>query len=152
MTWLLVRMIPVDDSTMPVPAAVPPWKPRIEFTSTTEGSTRAAMAAAVRTFGGATGAAGEGAGALAGGANGGTAAGREVEAAASLGVGLGDPPGKDRVGVARGACCEPPTTAYETATTRTTTASTMATTRSAAPVRRGGWGSGDPGGCQGPPG
>src|SRR5260370_1025161 len=56
MTWLLVRIAPVEVSTMPVPAAVPPWKPRIEFTSTTEGSTAAAIAAAVRALGGEAGA------------------------------------------------------------------------------------------------
>src|SRR5260370_1184243 len=61
MTWLLVRIAPVEVSTMPVPAAVPPWKPRIEFTSTTEGSTAAAIAAAVRALGGEAAACGEGA-------------------------------------------------------------------------------------------
>src|SRR5260370_828056 len=27
MTWLLVRIAPAEVSTMPVPAAVPPWRP-----------------------------------------------------------------------------------------------------------------------------
>ena len=62
---------------MPVPAAVPPWKPRIEFTSTTEGSTRAAIAAAVRTLGEEAGACGEGAAALGAGATGGTTTGAD---------------------------------------------------------------------------
>jgi len=78
------------------------------------------------------------------------AAGAEGEAAASLVAGLGEAAGAGRLDVATGACCEPPTTAYEIATTSTTTASTMATTRRAAPVRRGRWGSGAPGGCHGP--
>ena len=144
MTWLLVRIAPVEVSTMPVPAAVPPWKPRIEFTSTTEGSTSAAIAAAVRTLGEEAGACGEGAVALGAGATGGTTTGAD-------GAALADGAGEGGVDVAMGRCGNPPTTAYDTATTRKTTASTMATTRRAAPVRRGGRGCGIPGGCQAPP-
>src|SRR6266852_5675037 len=89
MTWLLVRITTVEDSTMPVPAAVPPWKPRIEFTSTTEGSTRAAIAAAVRTFDAGSGAGVDGAVEAGCGMAGGTrtAAGGE-DAVVSLGKGL----------------------------------------------------------------
>jgi hypothetical protein len=136
---------------MPVPAAVPPWKPRIEFTSTTEGSTAAAIAAAVRALGGEAAACGEGAAALGDGATWGTTTGAEGDGAAALGAKLAGGAGEGGVDVATGRCGNPPTTAYDSASTRTTTASTMATTRKAAPVRRGGLGCGTPGGRQGPP-
>ena len=134
---------------MPVPAAVPPWKPRIEFTSTTEGSISAAIAAAVRTLGEEAGACGEGAAAPRAGATGGTTTG--ADGAASLGAEFAGGAGEGGVDVAMGRCGNPPTTAYDSATTRTTTPSTMATTRRAAPVRRGGRGCCTPGGCQWPP-
>src|SRR5437879_5658744 len=149
MTWLLVRIAPVEVRTMPVPAAVPPWKPRIEFTSTTEGSTSAAIAAAVRTLGEEAGACGEGAVALGAGATGGTTTGAEGDGAASLGAEVAA--GEGGVEVATGLCGNPPITAYDSPTTRTTTASTMATTSRAAPVRRGGFGRGTPGARQGSP-
>src|SRR5260370_28676866 len=150
MTWLLVRIAPVEVSTMPVPAAVPPWKPRIEFTSTTEGSTAAAIAAAVRALGGEAAACGEGAAALGDGATGGTTTGAEGDAAA-LGAKPAGGAGEGGVDVATGRCGNPPTTAYDSATTRTTTARTMTTTRKAAPLRRGGLGVGTPGGPPRPP-
>src|ERR1700761_1140756 len=39
-TWLLVRISPLDVSTMPVPLAVAFWKPSVEVTSTMPGLTR----------------------------------------------------------------------------------------------------------------
>src|SRR5436309_288432 len=117
MTWLLVRISPVEVSTMPVPAAVPPWKPRIEFTSTTEGSTSAAIAAAVRTLGEEAGACGESAEALGAGATGGTTTG--ADGAASLGAEFAGAAGEGGVDVAMGRCGSPPTTVYDSATTRT---------------------------------
>src|SRR5207244_8998012 len=110
MTWLLVRITPVEVSTMPVPAAVPPWKPRIEFTSTTEGSTSAAIAAAVRALGEEAGACGEGAAAL---GTGGTTTGAAGDGAASLRAELADGAGEGGVDVAMGRCGNPPTTAYD---------------------------------------
>src|SRR5882724_4623494 len=104
MTWLLVRIAPVEVSTMPVPAAVPPWKPRIEFTSTTEGSTSAAMAAVVRAPGG------EDAAATGAGATGGTTSGAEADGAA-LGAELAGGASEGGVDVATGRCGNPPTTA-----------------------------------------
>src|SRR5436305_13246163 len=115
MTWLLVRTSPVEVSTMPVPAAVPPWKPRIEFTSTTEGSTSAAIAAAVRTLGEEAGACGEGAAALGAGATGETTTGAD---GAALRAELAGGAGEGGVDVAMARCGNPPTTASDTATTR----------------------------------
>src|SRR5262249_22871435 len=39
MTWLLVSTSPVEVSTIPVPAAAPPWYPSVVTTSTRPGST-----------------------------------------------------------------------------------------------------------------
>src|SRR5260370_40130035 len=105
MTWLLVRIAPVEVSTMPVPAAVPPWKPRIEFTSTTEGSTSAAIAAVVRALGG------EGAAAPGAGATGGTTTGAEADGATALGAELAGGAGEGGDGGGAGRRREPPTAA-----------------------------------------
>ena len=43
MTWLLVRISPFEVSTIPVPAAMAPWRPSVDTTSTSPGSTRAAI-------------------------------------------------------------------------------------------------------------
>src|ERR1700737_677040 len=45
-TWLLVRTSPEEVSTMPVPAAVPPWYPSTVLMSTMPGLTLAATACA----------------------------------------------------------------------------------------------------------
>jgi hypothetical protein len=42
-TWLLVSTSPVEVSTIPVPAALPPWYPSVDTTSTTPGFTFAAI-------------------------------------------------------------------------------------------------------------
>jgi hypothetical protein len=46
-TWLLVSTSPVEVSTIPVPAALPPWYPRVVTTSTMPGSTLAAICGVV---------------------------------------------------------------------------------------------------------
>src|SRR6202035_576658 len=43
MTWLLVKISPVEVSTMPVPAEAAPWYPSVDTTSTSAGSTREAI-------------------------------------------------------------------------------------------------------------
>ena len=43
-TWLLVSTSPVEVSTMPVPADVACWRPSLDTTSTSAGSTREAIA------------------------------------------------------------------------------------------------------------
>src|ERR1700733_5888978 len=42
-TWLLVRISPLDVSTMPVPSEVAFWSPSVAFTSTRPGSTLLAI-------------------------------------------------------------------------------------------------------------
>src|SRR5277367_5075186 len=47
-TWLLVRTLPVEVSTIPVPSAVPCWYPSVEMTSTRPGSVWLVTCAVVR--------------------------------------------------------------------------------------------------------
>src|SRR5438270_7883505 len=94
---------------MPVPAALPPWRPRAELTSTTAGLTRAAMAAVLSepaAGAGAAGAAGR-AGAAAGAGTGLAAGAGAVGVAGAVGGGLafargieGGGTGRWRAGVA----------------------------------------------------
>src|ERR1700722_12375608 len=49
-TWLLVRISPLEVSTMPVPIASAFWKPSVEVTSTRPGSTLLAICDADSSF------------------------------------------------------------------------------------------------------